>query len=107
MSLLAGVHSKEASSFCFTVNTGPSLELLLVILLLPCVGEILHFGPSGLLPSFVPARKLQNFASPGQQNRVNPVGRVVGDPAIEEMPLGVSFQGANVPTLPLCDWYPL
>ena len=45
---LASVHCREslvwfeALGFCYTTDSGPSLELLLVILLLPCVVEILQ-----------------------------------------------------------------
>ena len=48
-SLLAGVHCKEslvwfeASGFYYTINAGPSLGQPMVILLLPCVVEILQF----------------------------------------------------------------
>jgi hypothetical protein len=46
-SLLGNIHCNkalvwpEASSFCYTINTGSSLELLWTILLLSCVTESL------------------------------------------------------------------
>jgi hypothetical protein len=56
-SFLANVHCNEflvwfkASGFCYTINIGSSLGLLLDILLLPCIMEILQlwiFSPSSL-----------------------------------------------------------
>lgn len=57
-SLLLSVHCDESlvrfevTGFCYILGTGPSLQLLLDVLLLPCAMEILQFwiyrsGPEG------------------------------------------------------------
>ena len=61
--LLANVHCSEslvwfeASGFCYTINTGSSLGLLLDTLLSPCVMEILQLWFSAR----VALHKLQQF----------------------------------------------
>lgn len=67
-SSLVNVHCNEAlvwfevSGYCDTINTSSSLGLLLVILLLPCVMEILQFWLSRTNPfSWPNSSQMMNF----------------------------------------------